>query len=100
MCGEPIVRYVKNFDLYSCRLGKAALMISPPILCPMKLIRAMQTEGQKLKMYCLTSDASLWPISMMSPSVFSSFELESITTESGKVKAIWFLKSRMSADVP
>ena len=63
---------VKNFGANSAKCGKAARMIKPPMLCPIKLILLMHEIGQKERMYYLTSVASLSPISMMSPSVWSS----------------------------
>ena len=49
----------------------------------MKLILLMQEIGQKERMYCFTSVASLSPISIMSPSVWSSLLYESKMTASG-----------------
>ncbi len=74
---------VVNFDYRSCKCGNAALMIKPPSECPMKDTREMQETGQKDNMYCLISAASLCPICIISPSVYSSFDVEIKITLSG-----------------
>ena len=99
-CGEPRLINVKNFGANSARWGKAARIIRPPIECPMKLILLMHEIGQKDSMYCLTSVASRSPISIMSPSVWSSLLCESKMTASGCCSEIWFLNSLMSLWLP
>ena len=79
---------VKNLGANSAKWGKAARIIRPPIECPMKLILLMHEMGQKERMYYLTSVASRSPISMMSPSVWSSLLCESRMTASGCCKDI------------
>ena len=74
---------VKNLGANSARWGKAARIIKPPMECPMKLILLMQEMGQNERMYCLTSVANRSPISMISPSVWSSLLCDSKITASG-----------------
>ena len=63
---------VKNLGANSAKCGNAARMIKPPMLWPMKLILLMQEMGQKERMYYLTSVDNRSPISIISPSVWSS----------------------------
>lgn len=81
--GELKLRYVKNLLEYSHKCGRAARMISPPRLWPIKLSRLRHEAGQNDKMYCFTSLARRSPISMISPSVCSSLLVESKITASG-----------------
>ena len=74
---------VKNLEEYSERWGREALMIMPPRECPIKLILDTVVAGQNYVMYCLTSVARRSPISKMSPSVCSSFDVELRTIASG-----------------
>ena len=74
---------VKNLVEYSERCGNAARMMIPPSECPMKLILDTVFAGQNEMIYCFTSVANLSPISIMSPSVWSSLEVELSITASG-----------------
>jgi len=58
-CGELSDIYVKNLELYSAKCGKAALMIRPPMLCPIKEIFEISMSLHASTMYYFTSKASL-----------------------------------------
>jgi hypothetical protein len=75
-------------------------MISPPSECPIKLTRPRHDMGQNYEIYCLTSLASLSPMSKMSPSVRSSFTLEDRKIASGWHKERLFFRMRMSQELP
>jgi hypothetical protein len=66
----------------------------------MKLILARHEIGQKDYIYYLISFARRSPISKMSPSVCSSFELEQRKIASGCIKDRLFFRRRISQELP
>jgi hypothetical protein len=76
-------------------------MIKPPSECPIKVSLAKFAPGQLSLINCMTSFASLSPISKMLPSVRpSSFAAEHRKSASGNAKDIMFLNDLMSNELP
>jgi hypothetical protein len=85
-----------NFSKY----GNAALIIIPPSECPMNVSLDNASPGQLSLMKECTSYASLYPMSMIFPSVSSSFADEHINYASGNAIEMQFLNILISNEDP
>ena len=84
-CGEEKDIKQWNLSLYSRRLGRAALMFTPPKLCPIKDIFESVFMGKFYTIKLFTYAANRSPISRMFVSVWSSLEVAHRNMDSGYI---------------